>query len=651
MNVMRSFRRLAAVLGLLLAALVLAGAAEAQVDGYYREAIRNYDVRIAVERNGGILVTEDIEVVALGQEIRHGIYRDIPLGGTSGLGIFGRSNLELVQALRDGRPENARVEESGGSIRIYLGKADEFLTPGVYRYRLVYRMNNQVRRFDGFDEIYWNATGNNWTFPIEHAAVTVIPPDGAPVMQTAAYTGYSGNRDNDALIGETTTGDPSFRMTRALAPGEGLTVAVGWPPGYLDPMTGNQRFTQWVERWGAYMAAGVALGVVLIYYLIVWFLIGRDPPKGTIIPVYHPQTPPAAMRYIERMGFDTTCFAAAVVDLAVKGQLKIKKEALKQTLTADPSADDAPASVGEALLYDKLFAAGHQITIQRSSRSRLNAAAETLRKHFDKTFNRLYFRRNVGWFALGVVITIAGWIASAIFSIRQVEAIMLAVVPGIFTVVIGTFAYQAMRSIRQYWASGEVSEFIGAAFQLVVVAVMGFGVGGALLTFGSEMGLIPVLTLIGVGLLNVVFFQLLKAPTAIGRKALDEIEGTRLYLTVAEEDRLKFANPPDKTPEHFHELLPYAIALDVETAWTDQFRSEIDAASAKDKANPYLKPSWYSGSSRGSGFSDIGQLRAVGAGLGGAFASATVTRSSGGSGSSGGGSSGGGGGGGGGGGW
>ncbi len=636
-------------------ALLLAGAgslegANAQVDGYSREAIRDYAVRIAVERDGGILVTEDIEAVALGHEIRRGIYRDIPLGG-SGIGLFGGAKFDLVQTLRDGQPEPNRVEKSGGNIRIYLGQADVFLKPGVYRYRIVYRMSDQVRRYDEFDELYWNATGNSWAFPIENARVVVIPPPGAPVSQVAVYTGYSGARENDAAIGETGDGYPSFRTTRSLSSGEGITVAVGWPPGYLDPETGSQRLTQFLERWGTYVAAVVSLGVVLVYYLIVWALIGRDPPAGTIIPVYHPKIPPAAMRFIERMGFDDTCFAAAVLSLAVKGHLKISKDKKKQTLTALDNDDAVPMSDGEAKLYDGLFSTGDKITIQRSSRSKLNSAANALKSHFSKTFDRIYFKRNGGWFALGVAVTVLGWVVSTLFSIRQVEAVFFAIFPAAFSVMLGVMLYQTWKSVRSYRHSGEIVQLIAGSIQFVIVSVVVIVMGGMFLAIGAEMGIGPYLTLIGVSLLNVVFWHLLKAPTAIGRAALDEIEGTRLYLTVAEEDRLKFANPPDKTPAHFHELLPYAIALDVETDWTNQFKSEIEAARAKGETNPYLRPSWYSGSSRGGGFSDMAQLRSVGAGLGTAYSAATVSRSSGGSGSSGGGSSGGGGGGGGGGGW
>ena len=71
--------------------------------------------------------------------------------------------------------------------------------------------------------------------------------------------------------------------------------------------------------------------------------------------------------------------------------------------------------------------------------------------------------------------------------------------------------------------------------------------------------------------LHVLFYHLLKAPTLTGRKVMDQIEGFKMYLSVAEKDRLNLLNPPEKTPELFEKYLPYALALDVENEWSEQF--------------------------------------------------------------------------------
>ena len=70
---------------------------------------------------------------------------------------------------------------------------------------------------------------------------------------------------------------------------------------------------------------------------------------------------------------------------------------------------------------------------------------------------------------------------------------------------------------------------------------------------------------------------------------MDEIEGFRQYLGVAEEDRLNALNPPEKTPELFERFLPYAVALDVDNTWAKRFASVLAVAGAAAVAQ-----SWYS---------------------------------------------------------
>jgi len=90
-----------------------------------------------------------------------------------------------------------------------------------------------------------------------------------------------------------------------------------------------------------------------------------------------------------------------------------------------------------------------------------------------------------------------------------------------------------------------------------------------------------------------VFVRLMKAPTRLGRKLLDEIEGFRLYLDVAEKDELALRNPPEKTPELFEAYLPYALALGVEQAWAERFVTVFERLQAA--TGQAYRPVWYRG--------------------------------------------------------
>jgi uncharacterized membrane protein len=124
---------------------------------------------------------------------------------------------------------------------------------------------------------------------------------------------------------------------------------------------------------------------------------------------------------------------------------------------------------------------------------------------------------------------------------------------------------------------------------------------------------------------------------------MDQIEGFREYLSVAEEDRLNVMNPPQKTPELFERFLPYAVALDCQNAWAAKFASVLAAAGAA------ATTAWYVGNRDGNR-DPVSFANYLGGGLASTLStSSTAPGSS--SGSGGGGFSGGGGGGGGGGGW
>jgi len=133
-----------------------------------------------------------------------------------------------------------------------------------------------------------------------------------------------------------------------------------------------------------------------------------------------------------------------------------------------------------------------------------------------------------------------------------------------------------------------------------------------------------------------IFYFALRAPTHAGRKILDEIDGLKLYLSVAERDRMNLENPPEQTPAVFERFLPYALALGVEQQWSQQFADLLQSVQ--------WQPRWASG----QGVNWSRPMTGIPAFTSG-FSSALQSSSS--SSSSGGGSSGGGRGGGGGGGW
>jgi len=116
-----------------------------------------------------------------------------------------------------------------------------------------------------------------------------------------------------------------------------------------------------------------------------------------------------------------------------------------------------------------------------------------------------------------------------------------------------------------------------------------------LVAFSSAVSPFAGITLVVIVLINAIFYHLLKAPTLMGRKLMDKIEGFKLYLSVAEKERLNILNPPEKTPELFEKYLPYALALDVEHEWSEQFATVLAASAVGGRYHPwkFLENGWY----------------------------------------------------------
>jgi uncharacterized membrane protein len=177
---------------------------------------------------------------------------------------------------------------------------------------------------------------------------------------------------------------------------------------------------------------------------------------------------------------------------------------------------------------------------------------------------------------------------------------------------------------------------------------------GCLLEGFGDVPLWMVIMAVLFALANGICIILLRSLTPAGREILDQIEGFKMYLSVAEKDRLNLENPPERTPELFEMFLPYALALGVEQKWSEQF-ADVLAAAGQGPHQTRYSPVWYQGDSWNQ-FGATSFAGALGGSLAGAISSASTAPGSssggdGGGGGGGGGSSGGGGGGGGGGGW
>ncbi len=615
------------------------------------ERILSYDSVIEVFVDGSMQVTETIRVRAEKQEIKRGIYRDFPTDYKDRLGNRYRVGFEVVDIRRDNREEAWHTKTITDGVRVYVGRKDVFLDRGEYTYTLTYRTNRQLGFFDDHDELYWNVTGNFWDFPIDTVTTQVNLPAGLRSEQLVAeaYTGELGTQGQDYTVNVDYDGSVHFETTRAFRQGEGLTIVVAWPKGHIQEPTTREEITFLLRDNRSWVVLLFGLMVLLCYYLLAWVMVGRDPEAGVVITRYHPppDLSPASARFIGRMGYDHKAFAAALVNLAVKGLIEIKENSNKFTLTrTSQAAGKLPA--GEGAILKGFFRKNTYgtITLEQRQHKKIRKVLKAHESALQRNHETLYFVRNKKWLIPGIVLSVLLY-AGVVYGLPDKDLKMISLFLTFWLVfwTLGVFALA--KKVWHAWHSiGSLFDVIGAVF-ITLFSIPFFGaeivVTGVLGKQGSPALPVALLSVIGI---NLLFHHLLKAPTRTGRQLLDQLEGFRQFLDVAEREEMNFRNPPKKTPELFEHFLPYALALDVEQHWMERFAGLFLLL---DKRGEPYRPVWYHG--HHWHVHEMGNFsNSVGNSLSSALASSSTAPGSS-SGSGGGGSSGGGGGGGGGGGW
>ncbi len=648
---------LRSALAALLALLFLAAPAAALAQD--NDRIPRFAATVVVEDNGDLTVTEEIDFLAMPGSEKHGIYRDFPTTYRDALGLNTRVGFEILEVTRNGRAEPYLLQQAGAGVRIRIGDADVLIGEGTHRYSLTYRTSRQLFFDAESDEVYWNVTGNDWAHPIDHAEATVYPPAGAPVVDTKAFTGYLGEDGQEATVGRSGDGAVTFATTRTLEPGEGLTIVVAFPKGFVPEPDSGARLAAGLGDNLGLLVGCLGLLATFVFFYLRWRAVGRDPQSGIIVPRFEaPQgLSPAGTGYVWARCRGTTlptaqAFTVALTSLAIKGRLTIEEDGKTYVLEGRPKAEGEAAARlpgGEAAALSRLFPLGNErVEIKRAYDAAIGTAADKVMAALKREHAKVYFRHNTWHWLGGLVVALAGIAAALTLQFGDLEFLFMVAFGIIFIGGFTTPAALIAYKLAPLWAaalSGDTRNLAGTIFGSVFILPFFIpALGGVYLIF-QEFG--PLMALL-VGLhifLVVLFWFLMKAPTRLGRDLRDEIEGYRLYLSVAERDRLNMLTAePEMTLDLFEHHLPYAMALGVEEQWTRRFTENASAA-VQQAAESGRR--WYRSTSSHRSFTSMAP--ALSSGLSRTLSSASTPPSK--SSSSGGGSSGGGGGGGGGGSW
>ncbi len=506
---------------LVLGSFTISQIALAQVPDYRTEVempplprdqqITSFDVTATLNEDRLLIIREEI-TYDFADLLKHGIFRNIPESYLRD-GMKYNLHYRLRKVLRDGEEEEYTQSRSGDIWTLKIGRADVEIT-GEHVYVIEYETSKAINFFDGNTELYWNVTGNDWPLTIESTSFRLYSPAGSAASTTAfaCFTGVSGSVEvSCAMKGD----EDSLLVTseRALESGEGMSVVFGFDEGMINVPTQADRFWEALrDNWVMVFPV-----IALIAMLYLWWTRGKDPEPETVIPQYEIPQGMAPIVLAGALGsgmIPQRGVTANIIEMARKGYLHIeygtekKLFGEKQTYTFIKK-NQPPNSAPK---WDKELWNG----IFKDGK-REKSTFEDLKK--DLFYNDVQ-RANGA-------------------------------------------AEKQLKSLQIFDASPYVVR---------ILYILGAGVAGFVISLIGIYAPIGMASGFATFVIVAVFGWFMPRRTKKGTSIVAEVKGFKWFLSVTEEERLKFHNAPSRTPQQFMEFLPAAIALGVEKAWAEQFR-------------------------------------------------------------------------------
>ena len=496
-----------------------------------------------------ILTTQENLVAVFPEEDQnHGIQRAIPLS------YQGRSTNPTITAVTDGEGRDlAYTSEEADGFLVVTIRDDNFLHGRVH-YSIGYTQSNVIVEPSdaaGIQEFYWDVNGTGWAQPfgLVSAQVTVSPElSAALTTDSACYQGGQGDGTpcSTATSETSSSGERIFNFAGTdLAPYATLSFAIGFEPGTFEfPDT-----SLWVHPLGGAFATVTALMFGLfVFALVMRLFVWRNARgRGIVIAQYEAPEGVAPVLAATIMRLQSRAIVASLLRLAVDGKIVIRDAnpgrkrggfEIRLVSASDLGTEDTlvvQAAFGPSMVVDSTFTTSTPDTA-RASR-----------------FRRVWTSTKASSFTSG-------------------------------------FRTKPQRALRGWMIALSAATTVAVFVLGGIVLADGFGGGGvALLTYLVNF----VLTLT-----TILLFATVAPLTELGAQTREHLAGLKLFIRLAEADRVAFLQSPEgaqRRPDptkpgemiHLYEkALPYAVLFGLEKQWA----SELASLYEQESRSPY----WYS---------------------------------------------------------
>ncbi|KQM83969.1 DUF2207 domain-containing protein [Agromyces sp. Leaf222] len=516
---------------------------------------------------GGRSVLDTTEtLVALFPEFdqNRGIRRAIPLD------YDGHPVDVQVQSVTDaaGQPRAFDTEEDDDGEFLLVTIAGSDYVHGEQTYVISYRQHNVTLQPDdaAIDEFYWDVNGTGWAQPfgVVRAELRVDAALAAAFAGDAAcYRGGAGAGTpcETLQVGETDEQPLLVAQSTGIGPYENLTISVAFEPGTFVPR--DEAFASSPAAITSAVCAFIAF-VLFVLALVLRLTRWRSAPRGTIIAQYEPPEGVSALTAADLVGQPSRGVTATILERAVAGEVRIVDRGGTQysvQFTGGPLGDLDAQSVVRALFSD------HPTIGQERS---LSSKSTTL-----------------GQRLLSIRKAVASRAVSS--GLRRSPAL-----GGRILIAVFAFAAAVLGFIAAVVALEQV---MGGLWPLLAL------IAGVLFALAAGVAVAGVRPL-----------------TVEGRRVRDHLEGLRLFIRLAEADRIRMlqspsgalrdplrgpvptstdaattaaasvtATDPAEVLRLTERLLPYAALFGLEKQWLRELASLYEVSGRE--------PGWYAGTS------------------------------------------------------
>ena len=496
------------------------------------------------ENRSILKVVEEITVEFPNFDQNHGIERALPKkyqGHDSFLGG--------LKVLRNGEREGVSSSDENGNIVFRIGKADEYVR-GEQKYRLEYSYRDAIRddlktkNSNAKEQFFiWNTNGTQWRQNFRNLIARVHIPKELSSEYTglSCYFGEEGSKEKCPTAKKSEESDGSIALTfgaSSLSVGQNVTFSIALKPdtfvGYQEPF--------WVKYIGFLLWIVSAIEVAVTIYLIHLSLTRfRSAKTGDpIVPQYLPPNDISLFESAVLTKANSKVIAAMIIKMAINGNIKIIERDNKGVFSRGKEyilrkINNNGLTDNESITFNKIFK-GNKTEIKISS----------LRTDFFNDFSY--------------------------------------------------YAEKVMKDDRFYSSISRTDVGIVLLLSMLVLLGVLYTTGAFEGMMDRYIGSLAILAILSI--VNTVYSMILLSLHPLnmsGAKYKDYLDGLKLYMKLAEADRIKILQSMkgaerleeigESRVKLYERLLPYAILFGIEKSWLHVLSIEYGNAA----------PGWYDG--------------------------------------------------------